>query len=258
MNYENRIVCFLDILAFKKQILSSVDKDGTDSTKMIADIVNMLSGIRDILDIDKAEERPGTEITQFSDSVVISFPENTESGVFYVLLYIMWVQIYLVHQGFLCRGGIAHGKLIHTSKLLFGPAFLDAYDLELNVAVYPRVILAKSIIEAGVKAHASYNLPKHEEKSIMSLLEQDCDGMYYINYITGAQSELDDPELDYPNYLFQLQQIIADNIGIESPSIVQKYSWLKEKLDPHLIELKKVAAMRFPDRDILYNAYQSL
>ena len=67
MNYEDRIVCFLDILGFKDCILSSVNADGTACPIKIAKI---LSGIRDVLDVDRPEERFGTEVTQFSDSVV--------------------------------------------------------------------------------------------------------------------------------------------------------------------------------------------
>jgi hypothetical protein len=65
MNYDDRIVCFLDILGFKKLILSSVDANGTECPIKIAKI---LSGIRDILDVDRPEERFSIEVTQFSDS----------------------------------------------------------------------------------------------------------------------------------------------------------------------------------------------
>ena len=148
---------------------------------------------------------------------MLSFPSGAESGVFDALLSILSVQIGLVIRGILCRGAVAQGKLIHTPTLLFGPAMVDAYLLESQAALYPRVILDESIIKAGTQAHARHHLPRHEQDSIMSMLRKDTDGMYYINYVTGAQSELDDPELDYPNYLSQLQRIIAEGLKSKYP-----------------------------------------
>lgn len=257
MNYEDRIVCFLDILGFKNHISTSINADGTDNSTQLDKLIDVFNIIRNVLDLDSPNDRFGNEVTQFSDCVVISFPATTESGVFYALLDILLVQVSLVFEGVLCRGGIARGKVIHNPKLLFGPAMIEAYYLESEAALYPRVILDKSIVEAGIKAHAHHHLPKHEAQSIMRLLEKDSDGMYYINYITGAQSELNDPELDYPNYLYQLRQIISSGIGAKNPSVAIKYSWLREKLALHLIRVKE-AARQAPEGDELRNAYEGI
>ena len=91
----------------------------------------------------------------------------------------------------------------------------------------------------------------------MSLLERDLDGMYYIDYITRAQSEMDDPELDYPNYLHKLRAIISSKILSQDPSVFIKYKWLQEKLRPHLLEVKK-GARRRPVGDELREAYESI
>jgi len=194
MQYQDRIVCFLDILGFRAHISQSLNADGSDSPEKIGHLSEALNRIREILEIDHPTDRPEAEITQFSDSIVISFLSGVESGVFDSLLSILWVQISLVLRGILCRGGITRGRLIHTPTQLFGPAMVDAYALESRAALYPRVILDESIITAGMEAHARHHLPKHEQESIVSMLRKDGDGMYYINYVTGAQSELDDPE----------------------------------------------------------------
>jgi hypothetical protein len=116
---------------------------------------------------------------------------------------------------------------------------VDAYLLESQAALYPRVILDETIIEAGILAHARQHGPEYEEQSIMSLLSRDADGMYYIDYITKAQSELDDPEYDYPKYLSQLRQIISAGLELRSPSVTIKYRWLKEKFSRHLTLVKR-------------------
>ena len=92
----------------------------------------------------------------------------------------------------------------------------------------------------------------------MSMLRKDTDGMYYINYVTGAQSELDDPELDYPNYLYQLQRIIAVGLKQKDPAITIKYRWLKEKFYRHLSHIKRnIQAARNIDEE-LREAYESI
>ncbi len=180
-----------------------------------------------------------------------------ESGVFNALLEILWVQINLVLFGMLCRGAVSKGKLIHTEKMLYGPAVIDAYRLESNTALYPRVILDESIVEAGTSAHARHHFEEHERQSIMNLLCRDSDGMYYINYITGAQSELDNPELDYPNYLYALRNIISDGIRSHDPSIRIKYLWMKERFAPHLKDIKSSENLARLD-DLLRQDYKEI
>ena len=257
MNYEDRIICFLDILGFGSHISSSVDKGDGDKTEKIKEIAGVFTSIREYLNIDCPDDRQGKEITQFSDSVVISFPAYSESGVFDALLEILWVQISLVQKGYLCRGGVTRGRLIHTPTLLFGPAMVEAYTLESKAALYPRVILDDEIINTGVAAHATHHSPNHELQSIRNLLERDLDGMYYINYITRAQSELDDPELDYPGYLHQLRKIVAEGILASDPSIAIKYKWLRERLVVHLREVKDSAG-KLPEGHHLREAYESI
>ena len=257
MRYEDRVVCFLDILGFADHIRGTIRQDGSDDEDHIKNIADAFEIVRDLLDIDKPKEREGKEVTQFSDSIVISFPIDEESGVFNALLEILWVQINLVLRGMLCRGAVSKGKLIHTGKMLYGPAFIDAYRLESNAALYPRVILDDLIVEIGMSAHARHNLEEHERQSIMSLLCRDSDGMYYINYITGAQSELNDPELDYPNYLYTLRNIIANGISSHDPLIRIKYLWMKERFAPHLAEIKSFAHQAQLD-DVLRQDYESI
>lgn len=46
MNYENRIVCFLDILGFQELINNTIHKNGTDNTDEIDDLIKALTNIR--------------------------------------------------------------------------------------------------------------------------------------------------------------------------------------------------------------------
>lgn len=238
MKYEDRIVCFIDILGFQEHIKKTDTGDDDLNSNNIENIAGAINAIRYFTDMDKPEDNEGKQVTQFSDSLVISFLSDEESGVFYSLLSLLWIQVSLARRGILCRGGIVRGKLVHTEKHLFGPAMVTAYKLESKAALYPRIILGESIIISGMEAHGRHHHAHHEKDSIMSLLKKDSDGMYYIDYITEAQEELDDPFYDYPNYLYELGEIISEGLKSTDPSVLIKYQWLKEKYVPHVKEMK--------------------
>src|SRR5690606_28003899 len=51
---------------------------------------------------------------------------------------------------YLSRGGIARGQVLHrtgegVAPMVFGPAFVDAYKLESQVADLPRIILSQAV-----------------------------------------------------------------------------------------------------------------
>ena len=150
----------------------------------------------------------------------------------------MMIQVALVRNEMLCRGAVVRGKLFHTSKILFGPAMNDVYILESKVANYPRVILEESIINTGALAHAKHHGEEFERESILKLLSRDGDGLYYIDYLTKAQNEIDEPLEAYPGYVSLLRKIIARGLKNADPSVRAKYFWMKEKFSPHLAVLK--------------------
>jgi hypothetical protein len=258
MYYEDRVVCYLDILAFKSHVGDSLNDKGEDIPAKIADMAQLIYSTRDLSNTDTLDERSRTEVTQFSDCVVISFKADVESGVYYALSDIMSIQLNMVRRGYLCRGGIARGKVVHTPTLLFGPAMNQAYLLELNSAVYPRVILDESIIRTGIDAHGRHHLRRHEEEAIRNFVSLDHDGFYYVDYIASTQSELDDPELDYPEYLSKIHQIITDGLRANSPSIKMKYKWMADKFQPHFDSVKESVKRTYPKDHPIRKAYESI
>lgn len=242
MEYEDRIVCFLDILGFSDHINQTDTDVEHDNTEKIKEILEAFSSIRRILEIDDDEMREidGLQITQFSDSVVISFKTDQQSGVFFTLLSILQLQSTMLSSRILLRGAITRGGLIHTDKLLFGPGLIQAHYLESKVAKYPRIILDKEVLIIGRKFRSDDHLPKQEEKYIKSLLKEDSDDWNYIDYFGEAvQWELDDPDYEYPQYLHQTYEFIKKNLSSNEPSILGKYSWMREKYNQEIEKIKQ-------------------
>ena len=156
MNYDNRIVLFLDILGFSSIIDKTIDKS-EDNKEAIEILYQNLDEIRIFLNQrlnqkDIFQDRNfSLKVTQFSDSVIISFINDDNGTLLNLIRTIQELIIKFVNNGILCRGAISYGKLIHDDKIIFGPALNDAYETETKAALYPRIILDKSLIDLGKK-----------------------------------------------------------------------------------------------------------
>lgn len=55
--------------------------------------------------------------------------------------------------------------------------------------------------------------------------------MHYIDYFSCSQHELNDPELDYPDFLNKMYSTITNGLEkyITKKTVWIKYSWMKEK-----------------------------
>lgn len=248
MNYDNRVVAFIDILGFRELVASTVGKEDYDNEDQIENIISTYDAIREIWDLDKKsnslkrEVITSKKVTIFSDSIVVSFKITDQSEVFSTLLEIKWLLMRMIYRGILCRGAVSLGKLIHNDKYIFGPALVEAYTLESKAALYPRVILDRSIIEIGAKYRSPIHSFSEERTYVNDLLEKDSDGMYYVDYFHKAQSELDDPQYDFPEYIDKLGEIIRKGLMASGHStkadLRVKYSWMRERYN-HMIDMVK-------------------
>ena len=271
MKYEQRVVAFIDILGFKSLLKDTIDKKGNDNEKVIDSIISAYEAIRDIWDLDKKSKFLDTKpsktkkVSVFSDCLVVSFKINQPSEVFTTLLEIKWLIMRLLARKILCRGAVSLGKFIHTENYLFGPALVEAYTLESKAAMYPRVILDHTIIEAGERNKISDHSFSQEHEYVQSLLEQDSDGMYYIDYFFKAQTELNDPEYDFPEYIENLAEVIRKGLmGSSNHSkadIRVKYSWMRERFNNMVsivTDKKAIERLRLSGEHDLANFYDQL
>ena len=217
--YQDRYCLFLDILGFKEIIESSLQPGSRlgkgrppkvyFSLKQIASALNykMLVYGR------SGKGRPSSRrVTQFSDSVVLSYKASEPGSLSGVLFDVLQLQLKLISRGILVRGGIARGLLYHEDDFVFGPALNEAAELE-KAAMYPRVIVDRDVL-AG---HSDF-------------VSSDLDGMYYVDYFNV------DPEWfsdwgEMVEYLIGLRELIKKLSLRKDISIRLKHSWLREKFN---------------------------
>lgn len=180
MNYEDRLIAFLDILDFRGLVNGTVDKNGEDVPDRVAALEAAYETIHRNWDPD--DPHTSKQVSIFSDTIVISIKSDEVSGLFWTILEIKHLIMALIAQGILVRGALVRGKLLHNEKRVFGPALVEAHLLESKAALYPRVIPDRELRNLAKTARSPHHSSSEEKRYISNLLEQDSDGMLYIDY----------------------------------------------------------------------------
>lgn len=150
---EPRIICFLDILGFS-EFVNRYDKDITST--FLQDIQESFALAREhLLDNRNMYNREAIEHLEyqtFSDNISISIPyfdnENDFLSNFNILsIYVRGLQMIMMSKGFFVRGGISIGSYYADNNIIFSKGLINAYKLESEKAIYPRVLVDKVIID---------------------------------------------------------------------------------------------------------------
>ncbi len=177
---------------------------------------------------DESEFYKTQRVTQFSDCMVVSYSVNERSAVFDLINDIGFFVVDLVERGFLLRGAVTVGKLLHTKDHVLGPAMVRAYELESSIAKYPRVIVGPEVFEIAKARPARHHTGEEELGYVRGFLREDEDGQHYVDYISwdavvatiGADSD------DYPRYLNIISELVRNGLNHAIPSVQEKFLWL--------------------------------
>jgi hypothetical protein len=170
------IVAYLDILGASSRMSQNIDSQLVPLNKLhnlyvfVTELTEKSIGIKLF---------KGIRFKIFSDNIIIakklsSDPSERIKGIFSLLNCVSHFQISSVgvSVGWLVRGGITIGDFFIDNTMVWGPALLRAYELENNIAIYPRVVIDHDIIS---------ELNSNKEASDYLLL--DFDGVTFLNYM---------------------------------------------------------------------------
>lgn len=218
--YENRIVILIDIIGFKDFIAK---KAHSEIAAFFGEIEKEIS--------EGEVSKHGAALSYvpafllFSDTIFISFPcevfsanKNHAMMLFNIQVHVKRIQLYCLKWGLLTRGCVSYGLIHHNGQVWFGPALIEAHTYESELAMYPRVILAPSLIKL---------LEQEIDRTIKNgnvILESD-DGFYYIDYLGWIHTEFND---DYVLAHKEVQAIITSNLEkVDLPEKAKaKWKWL--------------------------------
>jgi hypothetical protein len=135
--YKKCGVAYLDILGFTPKV---------QDVRQDSERLQRLAVALDAMDIVlRATAANKANVHMFSDTIVLTFPKPSQIPL-YGMAYLSILQVWAAARGFFLRGGIAHGDHYEKGRVMFGPAYLNAYGLEKS-ALWPRVLVHPSVLE---------------------------------------------------------------------------------------------------------------
>ena len=237
--YEDRVCLFLDILGFSEHVRQTQPKDKDENFSKVNEIANLLHSLPAKLN-SFGNSNDYRQMTQFSDSIVVSFQLTDKNAFIELLDDIVQITMNLIIKGYLVRGGITYGKLYHKNNIVFGPAMITAYELESKIAMYPRVIFDKELVDELIKS-GDIVIASLINNNIESsyFWREDIDGKYYLNFLKGSEMLMDSS--DYYGFLLPtLRKYIFNALkNRTSQSVRIKYGWLKTKYNERIEEIKQ-------------------
>jgi len=160
--YERRLVVFYDFLGWQ----SHIDRAGTDPNR-VGFLHRMLVRQPRLLSIKKHLE---IRYSTFSDNVVITQDIGPKTPM--LIQQLANFQLASALTGFLIRGGITIGDVVHDDEAVFGPRLNRAYHLESIVARLPRFVLLRREAVIGRSDCAAWGIKISDRPSGTSALER--------------------------------------------------------------------------------------
>lgn len=250
IKYEDRYCLFLDILGFKDVVERSVipKSAATPGTKhhpaggiyfSLKQIAQSVKYNATVLGTGGKQKPSSRVVTQFSDSVVVSYLVSETGGLADMLYDVLHLQLVLIERGLLIRGAITKGSLHHDHDFVFGPALNEAAELE-KVAMYPRVIVDRDLLSAaGISTSQIAKSGDSASRTAASLVAQDLDGLFYVDYFAVHPEDFAEDWSDLCEYLIGLREVVKGLSGKRQPSLRMKHSWLRQKFNQVAEPLEK-------------------
>lgn len=169
INFEYHYVLFLDILGYSAIIgRASSGPDHQDGA--IEALQKSFQSAR-----SRFSDKPNYDIKQFSDSIILSSPySSTQADEF--IYESAQLQISILKQGILTRGGLSIGKHFQDQDFVASQAVIDAYYIEQKTAKYPRVVTDGNFLDT------CYPDGNYGDAPIASYI----DGVKFVDYLRSV------------------------------------------------------------------------
>ena len=186
------IVAFVDVLGFSSMVKS--DCESKNGKYYYFETLKSLN--------ERTRKITDCNITQFSDSIIFSLSLNKENYQKLITILAEY-QLQLLYNSILCRGAIAYGKHYKENDFMFSQALIEAYQLELNDAIYPRIVVSQNL----------FDYFKPDVKSLEHVLKEN-DGFWFVDYLGIADKDTTQYQLE------KLKAIPHRKVGAILPEVI--------------------------------------
>jgi hypothetical protein len=245
--FEDRYVTFVDILGFR-EIVRRMHQEPA--------LFDTIRGMLDSIDEQaqdfnqyRRQKRRGAravlppvqlQMSAFSDCYVVS---DTTSA-WRVVVAVQALGSLLLTQSIASRGAIVHGQAYHRDRVLFGPAIIKAYELERNVAKYPRIIVSEPVRRRLWEYHTGLWKGR--------LLRRDIDGCWFVNLLTPSLSNWRslprvEPRQSTRRFLNRLRPRLREHLASETDEgNLSQWRWLAHSFNREADEERGIRPIDLP------------
>ena len=223
--FEEYLIAYIDFLGIKERMRQKSSFESLQILKFI--LAGAKKNAAFLADINLINN---FEIKVFSDNVVIAQRIKKDclaDQIISILNLVSLIQFEaLIQFDFPLRGGITIGELFIDESIVWGTGLIEAYNIENNLANYPRVIVTQKVIE-------SYDTCSSKTVNLYSIIKEDNDGLWFVDYFLAA------PNLEIIPAISASLRDKAMSHANEDIRVRQKVNWIIAYFNSYCHALKK-------------------
>jgi len=253
IRYEQCYVACLDILGFKEKVMDSRNRAAI--LEVLLKTINICDTIPTggkLVGLSGNERIIPVQSRFFSDTLGFFIKEKPEN-LPHMLLIIRYLQDRLWEQGICLRGGITVGEMywpVDKGNITLGPGWIEAYKLESEIAIYPRIVVSPKL-HGTLDGADAYPFGANAAP-LKNYIRTDADGVHFLDLLHAGIVRPQDEQFNKSDWHFCLtwhsvepsrlntiraavQKTIDENLA-EQPEdrVRQKYAWLQSYLNQSL------------------------
>ena len=213
------LVALLDVLAYRNHLKADRISGSEAFKSKLEAALSVLSSINE------------TELAYQAISDTIIIAANTSTGISDFLSTIAAVQRAFLQSGLLIRGGIAFEQHFKSGSLTYSHALAVAYELEQKQAIYPRVVIDKSVVDmlrTGSR-FAPNDIQRVQDEALICVQN----GVHFVHFVRGHTLKC---------YEFAKEIFIAESVDLDGREAeLAKHRWLQD----YLIAFSDEAPVRY-------------
>jgi len=220
------VVAFIDLLGTSEAIKNDVNNTNLNTMNYILQTAFEMC-------YECSDKPDNIQVKAFSDNIVFSIEISDEltkleqmKKVHDLIEICAYFQLAAFGMGITLRGGITIGDYFCNDIFVWGKALLRAYTLENKVAIYPRIVFDKNVIDY---------LPDCDDNGNKHHLAIGDDGIAFLDYVSFFSLSTRN---EYIKRCFHEIEVIIKSLKTDERAI-QKIMWLKRYLESQLVEEKE-------------------
>lgn len=221
-------VCFIDVLGFSVDILKNWESVENNPLEKILAIKSKMPVFEGVEPEDDSRRQYVCKVNTVSDSVTICFGFEEELivgdlilGLEAVISNISYIWSTFIQEGYTIRGAVDFGDIYWDQNEIIGPAFINAYSLESNIAKTSRVIVSSGLNELLGNLYKQPLNPLTEHLTLR--FTRDVDGYIIIDPNVIYSSDEERTHL--------LKKLATMRDKVKSPIVKEKYTPLMHLLN---------------------------